>query len=94
QEDMGRFVLVNITNTSSKPVKIEAQSGKVALTVQKEIDGDWIYDMFNMTRKGGYVKVSPKETVVIRKYISKRDKSLKYRFELKCDGKKIKTDEF
>ncbi len=93
-DDMGSYVVVEITNTSEKNLLLDAQGGKPALTVEKKLDGDWIYDLENMTRKSGTVKITPKETLIIRKYINKRDKSLKYRFEFKCDGDKVTTDEF
>lgn len=93
-DDMGSYVLVEITNTSDKNLLLEAQGGKPALTVEKKLDGDWIYDLDNMTRKSGKVKITPKETKVIRKYISKRKKDIKYRFEFSCDGDKVKTKEF
>ena len=92
--DMGSYVLVEITNTSNKNLLLETQGGKPALTVEKELDGDWIYDLDNLTRKSGKMKISPKETIVIRKYISKRNKEIKYRFEFSCNGDKVKTKEF
>ncbi|TNE94932.1 MAG: hypothetical protein EP326_16150 [Deltaproteobacteria bacterium] len=93
-DDMGSYIVVEITNTTDKNLLLDAQGGKPALTVEKKLDGDWIYDLDNMTRKSGTVKLNPKETTTIRKYISKRDKKIKYRFEFKCDGDKVKTDEF
>lgn len=93
-EDMGSYVVVEITNTSDKNLLLDAQSGKPALTVEKKLDGDWIYDLDNMTRKSGTVKITPKEKLIIRKYISKRKKDIPYRFEFKCDGDKVKTKEF
>lgn len=93
-EDYGSYVVVNITNTSEENLKLDAQAGSIALSVQKKVEGDWIYDMKNLTRKSGSVILRPKETKTIRKSISAREKGIKYRFEFACNGEKVKTKEF
>lgn len=93
-EDYGSYVVVNITNISENNLKLDAEGGRIALSVQKKVEGDWIYDMKNLTRKDGSVILRPKETKTVRKSITAREKGSKYRFEFACDGDKVKSKEF
>ena len=92
-ENFGKYLIVKVQNISDKTVTLAAQGHSISFAVKKKM-GSWTYDMNNMTKRSGHVKLIAGEEKTIRKFISKYDKQLKYKLELICNGDKVETEEF
>jgi hypothetical protein len=88
-----KYLLVTITNTSSKNVFVKSQGRAISLAVKKKM-GSWTYDLNNLTKTNGSKKILPGEVITFRKFISKYDKQYKYKLEIVCNGDKIESQAF